>query len=137
MEDDEKRESKYPPPHPVFLREHQATVDLVRDLKARVKELEERLFLMSTSADRMRRAVNGGGTDPWSDPQHPGHILILLGWEHHADVDGLNWKDPQKENGKTLHRTLPEALGLACRRLMDRRHYPSFAEQLDEDRDDD
>lgn len=134
---EEEKPSKYPPPHPDFLKEHQDTVDHLRQAKAKVKMMEERLFAANVSLDRLRRAVNGGATDPWSDDRHPGHVLLLLGWEHHADDDGLCWKDPVMENGKPVYRTLPEALGLACRRLMDRASTvpPALTRLLEEDDD--
>lgn len=135
--DDEKRASKYPPPHPVFLKEHQDTVEQLRQAKSKIKELEERLFQATVSLDRLRRAVNGGATDPWSDDTHSGHILLLLGWEHQADEDGLCWKDPVMEKKKPVYRTLPEALGLACKRLMDRvSTVPQALERLLDDEDD-
>lgn len=120
-DEDEKRGSKYPPPHPNFLREHQEVVRDLRHWRDKAKFLENKLHQTNVMLDRIRREVGGGPTDPWSDPDHPGHVLILLGWRHEPDESGLCWRDPQENpEGKPTYRALPDALGVACRRLLER-----------------
>ena len=119
-DNDESRGSKYPPPHPVFLQEHQEALNELRAARAELIGLREKLFTATVALDKLRREASGGPTDPWSDINHHGHILFLLGWEHTTDEYGLCWKDPVVDKGKTIRRTLTEALNCACLRLIDR-----------------
>jgi hypothetical protein len=112
-----------------FLREHRAALDKIRNLKAVRKDLEERLFRADGRVIRLMRQVNGGDDDPRTQPEHPGHILIMLGWQYiPGDEFGCNWQDPT--NGVETYMTLAEALGIACRRLVDRLSTPPARQRL-------
>lgn len=112
---------KYPPPHPVFLKEHAEVLERLRAETARANQLSEQLFRSTALADKLRRAMNGGPTDPWVDSGHPGHVLLRLGWQYHPDEDeGMSWIDSNREDVRMpLHYTLPEALSLALQRVLD------------------
>ena len=113
---------KYPPPHPALLKEHQEALDQVRLLREDNTVLRSQLYKAHVLNDVLHRRVNGGLGDPRTNLNHPGHLLVQLGWEYDpSDETGLNWKDPQTtESGRPLFWTLPEALAIACQRLLDR-----------------
>jgi hypothetical protein len=113
----------------------------VSQLKNHVKYQEEQYQKLE---DQLREAVcqlQGGDQDPKTCPDHPGHVLLMLGWEYIPDdpdedvtnTNGCNWYDPQeRHNGIRVHRCLTSALGVACRRLLDRLATPSWVERLDQ-----
>ncbi len=132
MSDDNKRpSSKYPPPDPVFLKEHKDTVDQLRLVKTELVQAKEKVYKAAVTIDKLRRIVNGGPTDPWTDEGHFGNVLLRIGWEHVADTEGLCWKDPVlDERGVVVLRTLPEALSVACKRLIERQLEPTVFARL-------
>lgn len=112
---------------PKFLKEHQEVVDQLRASKAKVKDLEELLYEARSNALILRIQANGGTSNPRDDFEHPGHILILLGWkyspssiEDEGDPFACNWRDPENK-GPAGYMSLVAALGIACRYLLDRR----------------
>ena len=74
----------------------------------------------------------GGATNPVSCKEHPGHILLSLGWEYDgpenpgtcfnlevAEESGCYWLDPEgRGTGEMKWYTLPGALSLALRRVL-------------------
>lgn len=119
----------------MFLKEHLETVDQLRQTREELAETKERLFKAQVLVDVLYRRLNGGTSDPWNDPSHPGYFLIMQGWKHDPkDESGLNWVDPTLVDGVAIHRTLPEALGVACRQLLDRLGFrPAVGRIEDED----
>jgi len=102
-------------------RERAEAANRIRELEARVAELEERNRVLSIQ-------LRGGerDSDPRTNVDHPGHVLIELGWKYIPDEDGepddeigVYWHDPQelRETGTHSVMPLPMALGIACRRL--------------------
>lgn len=106
-------------------------------LRAEVAALRARLKEVQDTADRLKRdreilanQLRGGyrDVDPRTEPEHPGHVLIRLGWTFHPedpeepdDQIGVYWMDPEeKGTGTRTMRSLPAALSIACRRLLDK-----------------
>jgi len=86
----------------------------VRALRMRIAELEQ-------LRDEMYAQL-GGGCDPRESPDHPGHILLQLGWaycpeEDEPDYYGCFWRDPEAPRGKVEIMPLSMALDIALNRL--------------------
>jgi hypothetical protein len=97
--------------------------DELRQSQDRVHELEHRCKILS---DQLRGGFRD--VDPRTNADHPGHVLIRLGWtfcpeepDEPDDEIGAYWTDPE-EKGTGTHtvRSLPAALAIACRRLLDK-----------------
>lgn len=56
-----------------------------------------------------------GTTDPREDAEHPGHMLIALGWTYHGPDDyGCEWSAPNGDERMSL----PQALAVALREAL-------------------
>lgn len=93
----------------------------IRALEAVKAELLQRNRILSTQ-------LRGGNRDcdPRTDVDHPGHVLIELGWKYIPDEPddpddeiGAYWHDPDELRRTGKHSVMPltMALGIACRRL--------------------
>ena len=111
------------PEHERVEQELAKAVNRIRSLEAAKAELLQRNRILSNQ-------LRGGDRDcdPRTDVDHPGHVLIELGWEYLPDEPdepddeiGAYWYDPigLRETGKhgVMIMPLPMALGIACRRL--------------------
>lgn len=112
------------------------------------KILEERDGLVRQQRETLAQ-LNGGDTDPRTCSEHPGHILVKLGWEFVVDLEhppdvgeayhlGLHWMDPEeKGTGTQSLMCLSMALGIVYRRLeaktAERLLTPSWMERVGAD----
>lgn len=117
--------------HPKVLRAEVAAVQFeAASIKARLQEVLKHLDVQHHRCETLTNQLRGGyrGVDPRTEPEHPGHVLIRLGWtfcpEEPDDPDdeiGAYWMDPEeKGTGTHTMRSLPAALSIACRRLLDK-----------------
>jgi hypothetical protein len=92
----------------------------IQKLKAQIAELTERNLILSNQLRGGTRDV-----DPRTCEDHPGHVLIELGWAYCPDEEGepddeigAYWHDPtERGTGKYSVMPLTTALAIACRRL--------------------
>jgi len=106
------------------------------NLDARLDIVTTRLQEALQTLQTLQTQLRGGVGDPRTDPQHPGHWLLRLGWHYHGEGEdpyGCNWEDPAcKGTGCRECVTLPVALGRALSRILDR---PNAFQLLDDGHD--
>jgi hypothetical protein len=110
---------------------------IVKVCRHKYDEMQESLHLARDLVTVLQKQLSGGSSDPTTDPSHPGHWLLQLGWKYHGgesgDDYGCDWEDPAcKGTGKREWHTLVAALGIALGRVLDR---PNAFQRLDSDDD--
>ena len=82
-------------------------------------ELEHKLASLREENEALALQAKAGNSDPVTDPQHPGNLLLQLGWRYSpGDPYACEWVDPQLDRGSRSAHALPSALGIALRRIL-------------------
>lgn len=73
--------------------------------------------VLEQDVEQLFAQLRCGVTDPATDPDHPGYMLLHLGWTLHEPDDqyGNEWSPP----GATDRFSLPTALGMALRAALE------------------
>jgi hypothetical protein len=109
-------------------RELAKATNRIRDLEAQVTRLREHTQGLMERSRTLSTQLRGGDRDcdPRTDVDHPGHVLIELGWKYVPDEAddpddeiGAYWHDPDELRRTGRHSVMPitMALAIACRRL--------------------
>lgn len=99
------------PPHEIA----NSVLELVQVLRDRVSTTPAPATVPDDLAMTLLMQLRCGKTDPRSDPNHPGSLLIGLGWNYEpGDMLGCEWVEP----GRTDKVPISMALGLELRKAL-------------------